>query len=476
MVIAEHLDRLARSGRDTYGVFQDLQALGVEVRTLAQGEVDTAKVGVAALTNAMLLEAISAKTSRALAGVVRDGRAPGRCAYGYRVVHRLDAHGEPIRGLREPDPATAPIVERIYREYAAGASSVKIAQRLNAEGVPSPTGGHWNCVSLRGKAVGGPGILRNPIYNGERVWRASISTKSSNGQRRRRASPEARIMRVPAPEMRLVPEGLWRAVQARLEAAARAPRPEQARRPKRLLSGLMRCGGCGGAMSLAGPDRRFICIGRRDKGPVACPASRSVKAEAAEARIVAALQGQLLHPAVVEASVRELQAESRRRDQQAASRHGQLERELEETSRRADRLVDQVAAGGLSGQAVRARLDQLEARRAELQAALSVAAAARSAEVVRLHPRAAALYRSRVEGLSAALEAADTPEADEVRQLLRQIIRGVVVEPLEARGAYRLHVDGDLSALFETALRTTEGKRPESLRFPNSRLRLRMTA
>lgn len=104
----------------------------------------------------------------------------GRPPYGYRLVD-AGPHPNPAKanlGQRlhrlEPDPVTAPIVERIYRTYADGAGLRYIAQQLTDDCVPSPSqydparNSHrdprgWSHSAIRA-------ILDNPAYRGVRVW------------------------------------------------------------------------------------------------------------------------------------------------------------------------------------------------------------------------------------------------------------------------------------------------------------------
>jgi DNA invertase Pin-like site-specific DNA recombinase len=104
----------------------------------------------------------------------------GRPPYGY---HLADAgpHPHPSKaadGRRlhrlEPDPATSPIVERIFGMYLSGSGLMAIAEALTRDGVPSPsvadparnrhrTGQGWAKSAVRA-------ILENPRYTGRQVW------------------------------------------------------------------------------------------------------------------------------------------------------------------------------------------------------------------------------------------------------------------------------------------------------------------
>jgi site-specific DNA recombinase len=104
----------------------------------------------------------------------------GRPPYGYRLAD-AGPHPHPAKaadGKRlhrlEPDPATAPIVARIFAEYTAGRGLFAIAEALTRDHIPSPsqydparnrhrTGQGWSKAAVRA-------ILSNPRYTGRQVW------------------------------------------------------------------------------------------------------------------------------------------------------------------------------------------------------------------------------------------------------------------------------------------------------------------
>ena len=104
----------------------------------------------------------------------------GRPPYGYRLEDAgphphpaKAAQGIPLHRL-EPDPLTAPIVVRIFEDYAAGKGLYAIAEELTREEIPSPsaydrrrnphrTGQAWSKSAIRA-------ILLNPRYTGISVW------------------------------------------------------------------------------------------------------------------------------------------------------------------------------------------------------------------------------------------------------------------------------------------------------------------
>lgn len=115
------------------------------------------------------------------AQVATEGRfLGGRPPYGYRLAD-AGPHPNPSKaqmGARlhrlEPDPQTAPVVQRIFADYLSGFGYYAIAERLSEQDVPSPSGidrkrnPHRHGLAWSKGAV--RAILMNPRYTGFQVW------------------------------------------------------------------------------------------------------------------------------------------------------------------------------------------------------------------------------------------------------------------------------------------------------------------
>ena len=133
VVLAESLDRFSRDQEDTAGLFKRLTFAGVNIVTLAEGDITHLHIGFKGTMNALFLKDLAEKTHRGLRGRIEDGKSAGGLCYGYRVVKTLSG-GNVTTGEREIEPAEAPIVERIFREFIAGVSPKQIAKNLNRDG------------------------------------------------------------------------------------------------------------------------------------------------------------------------------------------------------------------------------------------------------------------------------------------------------------------------------------------------------
>jgi site-specific DNA recombinase len=169
-----------------------------------------------------------------------------------------------------------------------------------------------------------------------------------------------------------------------------------------------------------------------------------IKSAEIEARVLAAIKNRLLAPERVAMAVEEARLATEHDAREFTQVRSKLESELAEVKRHAQRLVDQVADGVLTGAAIKDRLDALEARRSQIEAELAQAPVT---PVIAPHPHMADHYRMVVGSLERALDRSDSEAAAEARNLVRRLIETMVVTPLEERGKFALTVQGKIAAL-----------------------------
>lgn len=174
---------------------------------------------------------------------------PGRAASGQRA-HRLD-----------PDPATGPMVTRIYELFVAGHGLRAIAQMLTDEGIPSPSAHdplrntHRDPRGWAHSAV--RTILRNEAYTGRRVWAKQEKVErlidpddvAAGNQTRFKWRPEDQWVRTderihPA----LVSDELFTTVQGLMASPERSKPKARASSHLYALRGVLYCAHCGRLM------------------------------------------------------------------------------------------------------------------------------------------------------------------------------------------------------------------------------------
>jgi site-specific DNA recombinase len=262
----------------------------------------------------------------------------GVAPYGYRkryLPHPSKTMAE--RGHRkvllEPDPETAPVVERIFREFVFGDRGVRgIAAMLNEEGIPSARGGRWGEGGLSG-------IIDNPKYTGYQVWNRR---RRKTGGNRMNVEADWIWSEEPAHEA-IVSVDVWRAAQA----LRRRPETDWRRRPRsgrpaRPLRGLVFCGTCGRRMAAVHRKRSTVPV----RWYWECPACKQrMRDDRLQADVVGALERELLRPERLAALERHQEASMRKMRKEALKTRMALQSRLKAVRSEQRAQLRNVAAG-----------------------------------------------------------------------------------------------------------------------------------
>nr|WP_237051384.1 recombinase family protein [Magnetospirillum sp. ME-1] len=452
MVVAEALDRVSRDQEHIAGIYKQLTFAGVQLFTTSEGPITELQIGFKGTMNALFLKDLGDKTHRGLEGRVSQGKSAGGKAFGYRIVHQLDARGEPIRGDRAIDPAEASIVIRIFMMFAAGHSPRAIAKALNTEGILGPDGGAWQDTTIRGHQGRGTGILRNQLYIGVMVWNRQRYIKDpATCKRVSRPNPVSEWKYADVPHLRIVDQDLWDRAQARLDGIRASDRSQKARerefwkdrRPKHLLTGKAYCGCCGGSLATIGQDY-LACSAARNKGT--CENGRGIRRNVVETLILDALKSRLMAPELVKEFSSAFIAETNKMRAEAESGRVLVERDHASVCRKLTGLIDAIA-DGFRAPGLQTQLDDLERRKADLERRLSEPHAPQP----RLHPNLAEVYHTRVTSLHDAL--ADPASSTEAIEIIRSLIERIEVRPTEGKG-FEIELIGDIANMIELGLET----------------------
>ena len=467
MIVAESLDRFSRDQEHIAAFYKQMTFAGVSIVTLAEGEITELHVGLKGTMSALYLKDLAQKTHRGLEGRVRAGRSAGGLCYGYRVIRQFQADGTAPTGMRAIEEAEAIVVRRIFTEYAGGLSPRTIARALNQAKVPGPRGGRWTASLILGNDARETGILRNRLYVGQLVWNRQHFIKDpTSGKRVARPNPSGAWIIEPVPALRIIEPNLWSAVQQRLEVSRRAmviagtvgARLVATRRPAWLLSGLVRCGLCGGGMTVVGEHGRLGCANHRERDT--CANRRTVLRSQILARVFVGLKDRLLAPELVETFVAEYVTEVNLTNRNALSRRSKLQTELARVDRRIRTMVETIADTGGS----RALVEELRAiERKQDQLRDEIVAAGTPEVLPALHPNLAQVYRQKVERLEEALR--DPVVSAAAVEALRSLIDAIVVYPGERRGEMRVEMRGDSPRSYICAMRARE-RRPHRRQMP----------
>lgn len=358
MVMSEALDRISRDQEGTAHFFKRLTYYDVALETLSEGRISELHVGLSGTMNQMFLVELGKKTRRGLVARVAGFSGGGRC-YGYNIIDK---------GVLEINEHQADIIRHIYTEYRAGSSPRAIAHGLNAAGEPGPRGGEWTPSTINGDRRSGDGILHQELYVGVHVFnRHHYRKHPDTGRRSSVLNPPETWLREPVPELRIIDDLTWNAVQARKAALGDKP-AAYARRPKRLLSGLIKCGLCGSGMTLNGA--KYACSAHRERGT--CNNSKIIAARTVEKRVLGGIKTHLLSPDAIASAVQIGREEMNDRRRRALAERAPAERELAEIGRRLERAQLMFMEEVISMDDLKARTAPLTKRRDELQAIIAV--------------------------------------------------------------------------------------------------------
>jgi DNA invertase Pin-like site-specific DNA recombinase len=226
VLIMPEESRLGREAIETAWALKRIIDAGVQVfcylnkseRTL---DTATAKVmfSLATFAAEMERERASQRTYDAMARKARAGHVTGGVVFGYRNVDVSSTDGKRLHVVRRVDEREAKVVRRIFELYAQGEGLKRIADRLNRDRGPVPLPRRagapraWATSTLRA-------VLRRELYRGVEVWGRTQNIVHKGMASSRHRTPEDWLTRE-APELRIVSDALWHAVQTRLGEVAR---------------------------------------------------------------------------------------------------------------------------------------------------------------------------------------------------------------------------------------------------------------
>ena len=443
LVLSEALDRISRDQEDIAHVHKRLNFLRIQMFTLSEGKIGDTEVGVKGMVNKMYVKDLKQKVRRGQRGRVENGYVTAGLCYGYDVVKKFDSNGEPVRGERTINEQEADIVRRIFREYAGGKSPRAIAVGLNKDGIPSPSGKKWGQSSINGHRARGTGILNNEFYAGRIVWnRVTEDRDPDTGSRRVTVNPKEEWVIKEAPELRIVDDSMWEAVTQRKDALAQKRDTFwKAQRPRYLLSGLIKCGECGGGFAKAGHDR-YACSTRRDKG--SCDNKLTIKQEELEEIVIGSLHKHLMVPKLLDVFCKEYTKQMNELRRQTNAERERYKSELLQLEKSRQKLIDAIK-DGVPGSVVKDEIIAVTERREELEDLLENTDEAPAI----LHPTMADHYQREITSLISALKADDTKS--EAIELLRSLIEKIVLTPNKARDKLVIDLFGDLGGILAVA-------------------------
>ncbi len=369
---------------------------------------------------------------------------------------RKDHLGRPIivAVRREIDLEQAKVVRRIFKLFAEGYSPRVIADKLNTLDVPPP-GATWNrrtrqCRGWSGSAIYGDlkrgfGILCNPLYSGMYIWNRTRRQIDPDTKARRHAPrPRDEWVIQEVPELRIVPQELWEAAQARMQAQRARSKTlpgkhaPTGRGPKYLFSGLLKCAECGGNFVIVN-EHSYGCAAHKDRGPHVCGNSLKVARRLVETLLLESVKRDLFTDETIRLFTRET---SRQLAERRSPKDAEATRErLAKVRQEIDNLLAAIKAGVLTA-TTKEEMERLEVEQDRLFASLN-AETRKLEKVGHILPGAVERFRDMV----GSLETVTLRDVTRARAQLRRLIGEV---PLRPRDGY---LEAELTGNYPGILR-----------------------
>ena len=305
-----------------------LRRKGIRVVSITEQAEDTATgrllEGIIESVDEFYSENLAQEVLRGMREAASRGFWVGsKVPYGFSKLYVQD--GPKKRPTLEPDPATSPIVERIFAMSEAGKGMLDITRTLNGEGIASPAGKVWGKTSIHK-------VLTNEAYTGTLVWGAN-------------AKDGADPVRVEKAFPAIVSKTRFRRVNRQLRR--RAPKVVNPRRvgSSFLLSGLVKCKTCNRALtgqySKSGQFPYYVCQSLMKQGKEACKTPR-LAARRFEEMVVTKIRSNILTDGNIRALVKVVDEQM---DGVAGDQRKKLqtvEKELADVRRRLDTIYNLV--------------------------------------------------------------------------------------------------------------------------------------
>jgi hypothetical protein len=231
-----------------------------------------------------------------------------------------------------------------------------IVSHLNRNRTFTRDGGRWGIGQVHR-------ILTRRTYIGEHEFKKRAKSKALN--------PESEVVIVPVPP--IIDRATFDAVQALLKARNPKVMPARVVSGPTLLTGLIHCAKCGGAMTIrtgkGGRYRYYACSTRARQGATAC-SGMAVPMEKLDDLVARHLEERLLQPDRLEAILAAILDRRQDRTERQRAHIADLSKRATEAELRLKRLYDAIEAGvaDLDDPALKDRIDGLKAIRDQARA------------------------------------------------------------------------------------------------------------
>ncbi len=289
---------------------------------------------------------------RAMKENARQGFWNGsRPPFGYRAA-AVEARADAVKKRLTVDPAEAEIVREIFKLYMEGNGVRAIAANLNRRG-----------IAYRGRKFSS--VITHAILTREAYIGRHYFNRTTYRTRKAKARTEWVAFETP----KIIDSEIFHTVQDRLASRRPTRMPPRVVNGPTLLTGLAKCAGCGGGMTIrtgkGGRYRYYGCNNRINKGSSTCR-GLSIRMEELDRLVMHELEHRITDPERMKAMLAGLAERQRNSANEQAQRAQEIRQQLRDAETKIGRLLDAIQEGiAPEADLVRERLKKLEQDRNE---------------------------------------------------------------------------------------------------------------
>ena len=361
-ILVWKLSRFARNREDSIIYKSLLRKQGVQVVSINELVEDTPSgrllEGIIEVIDEFYSANLSQDVTRGMRETASRGFYPGGPPpYGYMRVKVQDGSIQRIK--LEPDPDTAPVVERIFQECLSDKGMIEITRGLNGDGLTTRKKKKWSKTSVST-------VLKNEVYTGTLIW-GEVSANRNGGN-------HLPVIRVENAWPTIVDREIFEKAQSKL--AARAPKINHPRvvHSEYILSGLVRCKNCNAALVghavKSGKFFYYMCGNARKRGRGLCTTPLLPK-DRIENFMIDRIKRYILTDENLADLVRLTNEDLAQQCENETGMLDIIKAELEDVEGRLVKLYDALETGEFKGGELAPRIKALFEKKVELQQAKS---------------------------------------------------------------------------------------------------------
>lgn len=304
--------------------------------------------GVGALFNQMWALQTRQKVVEKMRHMARNGQhTGGKPPLGYRIE----------AGRLVIDESEAPIVRRIFAEYAAGRSYKQIIDGLNRDGYKTKRGNPFGTNSLHD-------LLHNEKYTGVLTYGKALHRE--DGTRNTHHKDPANMIRIEDAHAAIIDRDLFNRVQDRMRGNERDRGGRPGSKREYPLRGKVFCGECGAPLHINTSRHTYDYYKCSEKKRTHQCDNKSIPVDHLEQIVTDIVRRIFGQPSMADALIARLNQESAALQSGAARRMEVIIKEQQDIIRKLENAADAVL-NGLSSPTITKRITELEVQKNALE-------------------------------------------------------------------------------------------------------------